>query len=130
MMDKFYIKIDKEFDLQIKQELKYIPAERMAIDSELEKNIRRLENKNDNFEKFYPFVIKFCEDKFENKKDYLNQDLIHVIYKHCDQEDDIYKSKILLHLVNYEWESRIKKKFITIGKSFFQFFCFLNLNLF
>ena len=93
----------------------------MAIDSELEKDIRRLENKNDNFEKFYPFLIKFCEDKFENKNDFLNRSLVHVIHKHCNQDDNIYKSKILLHLVNFEWESRIKKKFIKIGKILFLF---------
>ena len=60
MMDKFYIKIDKEFDLQIEQELKYIPRQQMAIDWELVNDIRKLRNENDSFEKFYPFVIKFC----------------------------------------------------------------------
>ena len=66
--------------------------------------------------------MKFFQDKFVNKKDFMNQYIIHAIHKHCEQDDDIYKSKILLHLVNFEWESRIKKKFMKIGKSLFLFF--------
>ena len=96
---------------------------RMVMDSKLEKEIHLRENKNYSFEKFYPFVIKFIQHKFDSKKDFLNRDLIHVIYKQCDQDDDIYKSKVLLHLVNFEWENRIKKKFTTIGKiSLFLYF--------
>ena len=59
MMDKFFITIDQEFDLQIEDELNYIPTMRMVIDSKLENDIHQLENKDYSFEKFYPFVIKF-----------------------------------------------------------------------
>lgn len=51
----------------------------MVIDDRTEELIKNLEKVNYSFEKFYPFLIKVIQEKFNSKKDFLNRNIIHVI---------------------------------------------------
>ena len=66
------------------------------------KNITKIlsmQNDKSNFEKFYVFLIKVYFENRKNKNDFLDNDLINIVQRNCDSENDIFESKVFALIV-------------------------------